>query len=405
VPTYTYKARTPEGELVKGKIQSSGESLVLMSLEKQGVYPVEVKEAGSISRFMGLFKRRKKIGNEDKILFTRQLEAMLRSGVSLTSSIHALSQQADGDVLSQILVTVKKDIEGGSTFTQALKKHPNLYSDLYVSLIDAGEQAGMIDEMLGRIGSLIEYDVETRSRIKSATFYPSLVVGELLLAFGVIIKFVFPRFKSLFASRGADLPLPTQIMIRISDFAEHYWIHTLIGIALLYGFFRWYRMTPKGKAQFDTLVLQVPIFGDLILKVLMSRFARIFGALIESGLPILRSLTIVERTIQNTVVRQEIIDMGESIQKGKTIASSVRSGGIFPPAVIRMLEVGEEAGALDQMLYKISTFYDRQVDYRIKNLTTVIEPILLVVLGVSVLFTALAVFLPMWNIMHVVSGG
>ena len=404
MPTYTYKARTSAGELVKGKIESSGEQIILKSLEKQGVYPIEVKEIRGGGRSRPIFKKQKKIKNDERILFTRQLEAMLKAGVPLTGSLHALSGQTESETLRDILVTVRKDIEGGLTMTQALRKHPGLYGELYVNLIHAGEQAGLMDEMLERIGDLLEYDAETKARIKQATFYPGLVIGELSLAFAVIIKFVFPRFKALFSARGADLPLPTKIMIMVSDVAESYWIHFLVGAGLLVLFVRWYRKTPGGKTLQDRWLLRVPIFGGLILKILMSRFARILSALLDSALPILRALEIVERTIDNVVVKREIEAMRAGIQQGKGIVEAIPADGVFPPAVVKMLEVGEMSGSLDQMLRKVSEFYDRQVDYLIKNLTTIIEPILLVVLGVSVLFIALAVFLPMWNLMNVVTG-
>ena len=404
MPVYTYKARTSEGELVKGKAESSGEAGILKSLEKKGVYPFEVKETKGSGRSLSFLNKKKKIKNDEKILFTRQLESMLKSGVSLTGSIHALSEQTESELFHDILVTIRKDIEGGMTFTQALRKHPNLYGELYVNLIHAGEQAGLMDEMLERIGDLLEYDTETKERIKQATFYPGLVIGELALAFAVIIKFVFPRFKALFSARGADLPLPTKIMILVSDFSEQYWLHFLIGVGLLVMFVRWYRKTPRGKLLQDGLLLKVPIFGTLILKILMSRFARILSALLDSALPILRALEIVERTIDNIVVKREIEEMRAGIQKGKGIVEAIPKDGVFPPPVVKMLEVGEMSGNLDHMLRKVSEFYDRQVDYMIKNLTTVIEPILLAVLGVSVLFIALAVFLPMWNLMNVVTG-
>jgi len=329
---------------------------------------------------------------------------MLRAGISLTQCLQALSEQARDPLISQSIDKVKKDIEAGSTFSQALARQPELLPGFYVEMIKAGEEGGVLDDMLDRIAQLLEYENETKARIRSATFYPTLVVGELAIALAVIVKFVFPRFKSLFASRGAALPLPTQVMIVVSDLVEKHGLELVVLLAALAIALRWYRRTPRGRLASDRLAIRMPIFGEIVLKVLMSRFARVLASLLASGMPLVRSLELVEATVGNAVVREEIGAMREGIKRGKGVAGSVKKGGVFPAPVVRMLEVGEKTGSLDEMLFRVSAFFDSQVDYRIRNLTTVLEPILLVVLGVSVLFVALAVFLPMWNLMHVVAG-
>ncbi len=406
MPAYTYKARTREGKLVSGEIISVDEPETLKTLEKQGLYPVSLNETRNAPKWMDILRKRnkKKIKHDDKILFTRQLQSLLNAGISLTGSLRALADQAENETVKSVLEQVVKDIEGGSTLAQAIQKHPNLFSNLYVNLLNAGEEGGVLDEMLDRMGYLLEYEAETQSRIRSATFYPSLVIGELLMAFIVIIKFVFPRFKALFSSRDAALPLPTVVMLKLSDFFSGYWPHMLIGSILGFFALRAFRRTYRGRKMFDNAMLNIPIFGELIVKTLMSRFSRVLGALLESGLPIVRALDLVLQTIENVIISEEIRKMQDGIKKGLGLTDPIRSGGVFPPPVVKMLEVGEQTGDLSIMLNKISDFYDRQLDYKIKNLTTVLEPILLVILGVSVLFIALAVFLPMWNLMHVVTG-
>lgn len=404
MPVFAYKARTAEGKLIKGKLNSTAQATVLKTLEQRGVYPIEVTPGRGAPRLFSVFRKKKKIKHEETMLFTRQLEAMLNAGISLTGCLDALAEQAESEELRDTLDAARKDIEGGSTFTETLERHPELFSPIYVNMVRAGEESGTLSEMVARIGDLLEYDAETRSRVKQATFYPMIVVGELFLATLIVIRFVFPRFKSLFSSHGAALPLPTRVMIAVSDVAENYWIHGIVlcGVAALAA--RWYVRTEDGQRSFHRLVLAVPIFGELILKILMSRFSRVMSSLLRSGIPLLRALAIVERTIDNVVIQNEIRTMREGIRRGGGLTDAIKNRGVFPPPVTKMLEVGERSGALEEMLERVSAFYDGQVDYKIKNLTTVIEPIMLVVLGVSVLFIALAVFLPMWNLMGALTG-
>lgn len=406
MPVYTYKARDIDGRHVNGEVSAHAEVEALKEIESLGVYPVEVKE--NLARgwpLLSRFTNRTRIKLDDRILFIRQFEAMLRAGVPLTVSLGAIGSQAGNPDLSEILLQVRRDIEGGSTLSQALRKHPALLSPIHVSLIEAGEMGGILDDILERLGELLEWDAENRARIRQATFYPSMVIAELGLAFVVILRFVFPRFKSLFASRGAELPLPTKIMIGLSDFTEQYWWPIVVGVILLAIAFSAWRHTDSGRRQFDAISLKIPIIGDLLLLILMSRFARVTASLLESGITFLRALSIVEKTIENTVIKEDIAAMATGIQKGRGIAAAIPPDGVFPAAVQKMLDVGEQSGRIGPMLVRISTFYDRQADYRIKNLTTVIEPILLVVLGVSVLFVALAVFMPMWDMTRVITGG
>ncbi len=405
MPNFSYKARTGAGQLVTGVIDIGTEAMATRDLQSRGLFPVEVKLAGRKSQLLSRLTDRKRIKHDERILFLRQFEVMLRSGIPITTSLAAIADQGTNSALADILTQVRRDIEGGSTLAQALQKHPALMSKVQVSLVDAGEQGGILDDILVRLCELLEYDAETKARVKSATMYPSIVIVELMLAFVVVIRFVFPRFKALFASRGADLPLPTQIMIGLSDFATDYGLFVVAGavVAVIAGIR--YKKTEKGARLFDSALLKVPLFGEIMLMILMSRFARVLSSLLDSGIPFLRALTIVEQTIDNKPIQEDISYMGKNIQKGQTIAESIPPDGCFPPPVVKMLDVGERSGNISDMIMRVSSFYDRQVDYRIKNLTTVIEPVLLVILGVSVLFLSLAVFLPMWDMSRVVMGG
>ncbi len=400
-----YKARTSEGKLVTGDMDVGSEQVVTRDLQSRGLYPVEVKESRrSISLWSRYFER-KKIKNDERILFLRQFEAMLRAGIPITTTLAAIADQGTNPALSAILTEIRKDIEGGATVTQAMGKHPALLSRIHVSLIDAGEQGGILDDVLARLCELFEYDAETKARVRSATMYPGIVIVELILAFIVVIRFVFPRFKALFSSRGAELPVPTKIMIAISDFATDYGLVVVAGVVLAALAIRRWGKTDTGRRAIDAFILKIPIFGEIMLMIMMSRFVRVLGMLLDSGIPFLRTLAIVGQTIENKVIRDDISHMAVNIQKGCGIAESIRQDGCFPIPVVKMLDIGERSGKISEMIVKVSDFYDRQVDYKVKNLTTAIEPILLVVLGISVLFIALSVFLPMWNMSRVVMGG
>jgi type II secretory pathway component PulF len=405
MPTYIVKARTTDGKTMEDELTARDEAALLKKLEERRIYPVSIKEERELPAWIMFFKRkRRKVKHEDKILFTRQLHSMLNAGISLTASLRALADQAEEENIKAILTKVVRDIEGGLTFTEALERHPSFFSNLYVNLIRAGEEGGVLDEMLDRISYLLEYEAETKARIRSATFYPIIVVTELALAFIVIIKFIFPKFRAIFSSYDAALPLPTIIMLKISDLFGKYWVHTLVFAILSIVILKLALRKPKGKELFDRFLLKVPIFGDLILKTLMSRFTRVLGALLESGMPFVRSLDLVIQTMDNAIINEEVKRMREGVKQGRGLAQPLKESGIFPKPVVKMLEVGEQAGDLSNMLQRISAFYDRELDYRIKNLATVLEPVLLVILGISVLFIALSVFLPMWNLMHVVTG-
>lgn len=408
MPVFTYRARTPTGSVVRGRIEAVAETQALRELESRGVYPVEVRETapdvGLAARIRHRLARRR-IKRDARILFIRQFEAMLRAGVPLTVALESIADQADSPELAQMLRAVRADIEGGSTLAQALRGQSALLSPIHVSLIDAGEQGGILDDIVSRIGELLEWEAENVARIRQATFYPALVIGELSLAFVVIVRFVFPRFKALFAAHNAQLPMPTQVMIGISDFVEAYGAWMLVGLVLAAAGAVWAYRRPEGRRVFDRLFIRVPIFGPLVLLILMSRFARVTASLLRAGIPFLRALSIVERTIDNVVIQRDIARMTTGIQQGLSVAESVPDDGVIPPAVRRMLDIGERSGRVSDMLERISAFYDTQADYRIKNLTTVLEPILLVVLGASVLFVALAVFLPMWDMTRVITGG
>ncbi len=403
--TFTYKARTHDGALVKGELEGSNEPAIVRELQSQGVFPVDVREQSRTSIANIIARKRIRISLDDKILFIRQLESLITAGIPIATALRSISRSVANVHLRSMLEQVRSDIESGGTLGASFRKHPALFSPMHASLIEAGEQGGILDVIVARLGELLEYESENRARIRQALFYPAMVIGELVLAFVVILKFVFPRFKSMFASRGADLPLPTRVMIVLSDFMENHW-WLLVGVTVVVAIAVTLALrTERGKVLRDRLVLRTPIFGEIALMITMSQFCRVSSSLLSSGTPFLKALQTVRSTIGNRVVRDGIAEIEDGVRKGGSIADSIPNTDVFPSTVRQMLEIGEKSGHVSEMLLQVSTFYDRQVDYKIKNLTTVIEPILLVILGASVLFVALAVFMPMWDMTRVIMGG
>ncbi len=402
MPAYRYRALSVSGEAQQGLLDAQDLDQALDRIHNMGLTPVRLEPQGGVvgarSRIPFLDK---KVSPRDLILFTRQLETMLDSGLPILSSLESLHAQTAHPKLKQAIDRVRADVEQGSTLTEALRRQPECFPRIYVNLVFAGEEGGLLAQMLDRVATLLEYEAETEQRIRAATFYPTLIITELVLAFLVLIKFVLPRFASLFRKFDAQLPLPTRVLIGLSDFFEHWWIPSLffIGCAVT-GAVIWSR-TARGRTVIDRAIITVPIFGPIFQMTIMSRFSRVLSALLASGIPIVQALDIVRGVVGNTIVEAEIDKMRDGVVAGMGLAEPLRGSKVFPPLVVKMLAVGEETGAVDKMLLRVSRYYDQDVDYAVKNLSTAIEPVLLIILGAAVLFTALAVFLPLWNLMNV----
>ncbi len=402
MPAFRYRALSPAGEAQQGLLDAPDLDQAVDRLHNMGLVPVRLEAQGSTKfRTDGIPFLQKKVAPRDLILFTRQLETMLDSGLPILSSLEILHSQATHPRLKPAIDAVRKDVEQGSTLTEALRRQSGCFPRIYVNLVNAGEEGGLLAQMLDRVGTLLEYEAETEQRIRSATFYPTLIVTELGLAFLVLIKFVLPRFASLFRKFDTQLPLPTRVLIGLSDFFEKQWFPFLFfaGCAAV-GAVLWSR-TDRGRVTIDRFVITVPIFGPIFLMTIMSRFSRVLAALLASGIPIVQALDIVRGVVGNRVVETEIDKMRDGVVAGMGLADPLKGSLVIPPLVVKMLSVGEETGAVDKMLLRVSRYYDQDVDYAVKNLSTAIEPVLLIILGCAVLFTALAVFLPLWNLMNV----
>jgi len=402
MPTYEYKVRDKHGRAITGVMDGSSENDVIESLKKMGYVPISVKEKKQKKNLfhIELFSN---VKDEDIALFTRQIHTLLKAGVPLLMGLESTGEQANSKALKDIISKVRSEVEAGMNFSEALSRFPRTFSPLYVNMVKAGEASGTLDEIMKRIADMVEYDMDIKAKIKSATRYPMLALLTLFGAFFVIVLFVIPRFAAFFGQFDIELPLITRMLLETYRIMHDYWHLVLIVLAgIVVGFVKLVH-TPFGKAKWDMLKLKVPIFGPIIFKLSMSRFAKTTSILITSGVSMLQTLALTAETVGNVIIARAIIDIKEGVNEGKGMAEPMRVSKLFTPIVIQMVSIGEETGKLDELLNETAEHYDQQVNYAMKNLTTMIEPILIFVLGIMVLFVALAIFLPMWNMVQIIS--
>jgi len=402
MPLYEYKAINENGESITGTYEATNPGAVFEYLDNKNMVPVKVNAKRGAGGFNISLKRKEKISPSDKIDFTKQLVTLLKAGVPIVSCLEAIAEQTENPDFANILDQIKDDVESGSSFSDALKKHPRVFNELYVNSVKAGEAGGVLDQVLNRIGNLMAYEMEIKQKVKSAVRYPVMVIIGIAIGFVILMTLVVPRFKEIFDKAGAQLPLPTRILLGISEFMQNYWYVLLFGLILLIIGFKFYISTSIGRRNWDKLKLKFPIFGKLFLKTAMSRFSHMFETLNKSGLPILQTMEIVSKTIGNIIIGEEINKVGQGIEKGRGISKPLQDSKLFPPLVVRMIAVGEQSGSLDEMLKNVSDHYDNEVNHLIDNLVTMIEPILTVTIGAMILLLALGIFLPMWDMMNAV---
>ncbi|MGD0916437.1 MAG: type II secretion system F family protein [Thermodesulfobacteriota bacterium] len=396
MPIYKWEGKTLKGLIKKGEMEAPSEAALRIHLRQQSVVPTKILLKGKeISIKLPFLK--KKVNRRAIAIFTRQLSTMIDAGLPLVQSLEILSSQQDSPVFKKVLREIKEDVEGGSTFAGALKKHPATFDDLYTNLVVAGEEGGILDNILTRLANYIEKAEALKKKVKSALVYPSAIMGVAVIVVGILMFFVIPVFETMFKSAGQTLPLPTLIVVALSRLAKKYIIIFIPGVILLSYLFRKYYKTESGKTLIDRLLLKLPVFGVLLRKVAVARFSRTLGTLVSSGVPILDGLTIVSRTAGNRTVETAILNARSSIREGETISEPLGRSGIFPPMVIQMIAVGESTGALDAMLSKIADFYDEEVDVAVGNLTSLLEPLLMVFLGVVIGGVVIAMYLPIFN--------
>ena len=395
---FKWEGTTKSGQSMKGQMEAPNEAAVQAQLRRQGISPGNIKEAGKgFDMEIKIPGFEPKIGTKDIVIFTRQFATMIDAGLPLVQCLDILSKQQDNPTFKKSLIQVKEDVEAGSTFADALKKHPKAFDTLYVNLVAAGEIGGILDTILNRLAAYIEKALKLRKQVKSAMTYPATIIGIAVIVIAVILVFVIPQFESMFASFGSELPLPTRIVIIMSDFIQDY-IFVIIGgcYGTVWILKRIYK-TPKGQLYMDALFLKLPVMGILIRKVAVAKFTRTLGTMISSGVPILDGLDIVAKTAGNKIVENAIYKVAQSISEGKTIAEPLEQSGVFPPMVCQMIAIGEQSGSIDTMLNKIADFYDDEVDDAVGNLTAMMEPLLMLFLGVTVGGLVIAMYLPIFS--------
>ena len=395
---FAWEGTTKSGQKMKGEMEAPDEAAVQTQLRRQGIAPGKIKERGKgLDININIPGFEPKITTKDLVVFTRQFATMIDAGLPLVQCLDILGKQNDNKTFKAILIQVKEDVEAGSTFADALKKHPKAFDTLYVNLVAAGEIGGILDTILNRLAAYIEKALKLKKQVKSAMTYPATIVGIAVLVITVILIFVIPQFQEMFESFGSQLPLPTRIVIWLSDFIQNYFLVIIGGgFAIVWILKRIYR-TPKGCLFFDALFLKLPIMGILVRKVAVAKFTRTLGTMVSSGVPILDGLDIVAKTAGNKIVENAIYKVAQSISEGKTIAEPLAASGVFPPMVCQMIAVGEQAGAIDTMLNKIADFYDDEVDDAVGNLTAMMEPVLMVFLGTAVGGLVVAMYLPIFQ--------
>jgi len=398
-----WKGKSPSGEILSGEYAAETKEDLVGYLRKRKIIITSVREKSK--EFNVTMPWEKRVSVKDLGVFTRQFATMINAGLPMVQCLDILNSQTEKAFFRQSIKTVMTDVEGGSTLGEAMAKHPKIFSRLFVNMVEAGEAGGILDLILNRLAIYLEKADQLQRKIKSAMTYPAVVCFVALGATIFMLMFIIPTFAKMFSDFGGELPTPTKIVMGLSDFLRDYW-YMLLGAVIggIIAFNRFYK-TDVGKTKIDGFMLKIPVLGMVIRKGAVARFTRTLGTLISSGVPILNGLEITARTSGNKVIELAIMDTKESISQGNTISDPLKKSGVFPPMVTSMIGVGEQTGALDEMLEKIANFYDDEVDTAVDSLTAIIEPLMIVVMGGIVGGMLIAMYLPMFKLINVVSGG
>jgi MSHA biogenesis protein MshG len=402
MPSFSYKGRNSGGQLVEGVLDGATSSAVADTLLGQGVTPVQIRESGAkpakAAAGSGITWFQPKVTHIDVLLFSRQLHTLLKAGVPIMRALGGLQEAAINPAMKHVIQDVRESLEGGRELSAGLARHPRVFSPFYVSMVKVGEMTGLLDTIFLRLFEHLEFERYMREQVKSALRYPSFVVIAMVVAIVVINIFVIPAFAKVFQGFGAELPLMTRLLLGFSEFMVAYWPHLLAVVAGCIFAFRAWVGTVKGRHDWEGIALRIPIAGKILHKAALSRFARSFALGMRSGVPVMQALSNSAQTVDNSYIARRIENMREGVERGESILRSALAVGIFTPVVLQMVAVGEESGAIDDMMDEIGQMYQQEVEYELKTLGQQIEPILIVALGVLVLILALGVFLPMWDL-------
>ncbi|MBU2234440.1 MAG: type II secretion system F family protein [Proteobacteria bacterium] len=396
MPIFIWSAETRKGETKKGELDGADEAAIRAQLRRQGYKSIGVKKKPKdLLEYLPFLQQ--KVSEKDVVIFARIFATMINAGLPLIQCLDLLGKQEQNKTFAKVIGAIKEDIEGGSTLTDALRKYPKIFDNLFVNLVAAGESGGILDVILQRLSGYMEKAMKLKSTVKGAMTYPIIVGVIAVVIIGGLLIFVVPMFQKMFEGMGGSLPAPTQFLVDLSQFLQDYYLYMgAFMVALYFGFKRFYA-TEKGTLVVDALVLKAPIFGPLLKKVAVAKFTRTLSTMMQSGVPILEGLGIVSKTSGNKIIEIALMKTRQSISEGKTIAEPLMETDIFPAMVVQMIAVGEATGALDTMLAKIADFYDDEVDAAVGALTAMLEPLLMCVLGPAVGFVLIAMYLPIFQ--------
>ncbi len=406
MPTYKYNAKDQDGKNVSGKIAADNEALIVAELRKRNLIILSIQEEKTSGVKEGESSKkktsRKKVKSEDIVIFTRQFATMIDAGIPILQALEALGEQTSNPSFRESVLEIREDIQLGSSLSSSFAKHPKIFDQLYINMIRVGESGGILPTILDRVAIYLEKSERLRQKVQSAMIYPSVIVTMALGITLLLIIKVVPTFASIYDSLGQKLPAMTQVLIDSSTFLQKYFLGVAVGIVVAVIVFNKYRKTESGRLQVDSLLLKIPVFGDLVCKVSVSRFARTFSTLSSSGVPILESLDIVGKTCGNRVIELLVEEVKMSVKGGESIAIPLAKSSVFPPMVTKMIAIGEKSGQMEKMLAKVAEFYDEQVDTAVEGLTKIIEPLIIGFLGIVVGFIVVALFMPILNLTQAV---
>ncbi len=396
MPVYVWVAQTRKGRKLKGELEAADERIAMGQLKRRNLSVTKLKPKPK-DLFENISFLQPRVSSKDIVVFTRQFSTMIDAGLPLVQGLTILAEQSENKTFKAVLKQITKDVEGGSTLAEAMKKHTKVFDDLFVNLVAAGEVGGILDTILRRLADYIEKAQKLKTRIKGAMTYPAVVVAVAIIVIAIILVFVIPVFEEMFTGLGSGLPAPTQLVVNMSRFVKGNILFILGALVLLAVGFVKYRNTKQGRKTTDEIALKLPIFGPLFKKVAVARFTRTLGTMISSGVPILDALEVVAKTAGNVILEEIIYEVRASIAEGQTIAEPLSETDIFPGMVVQMISVGEATGALDTMLAKIADFYEDEVDAAVEALTSMLEPLLMLFLGGTIGGLVIAMYLPIFK--------
>lgn len=395
---FTYKGLSQSNTVVKGSIEASSKQGVIDTLKKQGIKPLSIQQESG-SKFLSFAN--KKVKTKDLTIFTRQLSTMISAGVPLNRSFYTLQEQTDNQYFKTVIGDIAKQIEGGVSIGDALKKYPDVFDEVYINMVIAGEAGGILDKILKRLATQLEKNQAIKKKIKSATTYPKVVFGITIIAFIVVMNVIVPKIGAMLLELGgpdAELPVLTRVMIAISDFSKKYAVLIIIAAAIVTFFIRRYIKTPKGKYKYHALLLRIPVLKDVITKVAIARFSRTFSSLMSSGVSVIEAIEITAGSIGNKVLEKELLAAANDVKAGKQLSEPILNSPHYPAIVGQMLAIGEETGETDTILVKIADFYEEEVDATIESLSSILEPMMIVILGAMVGLVAASVMGPLGSL-------